>query len=75
MRQRGGGGAEAQAAILEALGALGDEAALARVHSSFRERDARVAQAAIEATGVLRSAGSIEPLLALLRDLEKWMER
>lgn len=66
---------EMQAMILESLGRLGDESALPRIHAAFRERDARAVQAAIEATGVFRHASSIDPLLALMRDLAKHMER
>jgi len=65
---------EVQAAIFAAVAALGDESALPAIHAAFREKDARVAQAAIEATGTVRSAASIDPLLALLKDLEKFMK-
>jgi len=66
---------ETQAAILDSLGRLEDESALPRIHASFRERDIRAALAAVRATGALRNAGSIEPLLALMKDLAKSMER
>lgn len=66
---------EMQAATMASLGRLGDEAALPRIHAAFRGPDARVAQAAIEATGVLRSASSMEPLLALMKELARHMER
>lgn len=65
---------EVRVAIFESLGALAEESSLPAIHAAFREKNARVAQGAIRATGLFRSAASIEPVLALLKDLEKCLK-
>lgn len=66
---------DVQAAVLEGLGKLGDEAALPTIHHHFRAEHVKVAQAALAAAGAMRHAGSIEPLIELGEDVEKWLQR
>ena len=66
----------AEAAVLLALGKLGDESALPSVHQSFESRDPKdtdftVAKAALKAAGMLRSRDSIDPLIDLGKRCEK----
>jgi hypothetical protein len=66
----------AEAAILGALGKLGDESALPILHQSFESKDPKdtdftVAKAALKAVGLLRSRDSIDPLIDLAKRCEK----
>jgi hypothetical protein len=66
----------AEAAILTALGKLGDESALPSLHQSFESRDPKdtdftVAKAALKAAGMLRSRESMDPLIDLGKRCEK----
>jgi HEAT repeat protein len=67
---------EVVAAILIALGTLGEETALPTIHQHFGSKDFKdkeylVAQAAIRAAGKVRSRDSLAPLIDLVRELEK----
>jgi len=62
---------EVQVALFESLGKLGEESALPTVHRAFREKDVRVAKAAIRAAGTIRGKSSMEPLVALMKNLDK----
>ncbi|HLY75504.1 MAG TPA: hypothetical protein VKU80_15385 [Planctomycetota bacterium] len=66
----------AEAAILRALGKLGDESALGSIHSYFEFKDPKdpefaVAKAAISASALLKSPDSMEPLMELAKHLDK----
>ena len=58
-------------ALYEALGKLDEPSSLPAVHRGFEEKETAVAKAAIQAAGTMGSPGSIEPLIDLLRRLEK----
>jgi HEAT repeat protein len=67
---------EIAAALLVALGALGDETALPTIHQHFENKDSKdkdfvVARAAIRAAGKLRRRDSIGPLVDFAKSLEK----
>jgi HEAT repeat protein len=66
---------EVQAAVLEGWSALGDEEALPTIHHHFRADPIRVAKAAVAAAGAMRRRESIEPLIDLGEDVEKWLKR
>jgi hypothetical protein len=59
------------AAILEALGKIGDQIACPTVESHFKSKNATVLKAAVEAAGDLKSRGSAHPLIELLKNLEE----
>jgi HEAT repeat protein len=64
------------AAILMALGTLGEESALAIIHQHFASKDAKdkdhlIPKAAIQAAGLARNRESIHVLLDLAKELEK----
>lgn len=59
------------AAIFKALGDLKDESAAPVVNRNFEAKETPVAEAAVEAAGSIRSRTSIEPLIALLLELER----
>lgn len=59
------------AAILEALGKLGDPSASPVVENNFKSKNATVLKAAVEASGELKSRGSVRPLIDLLKNLEE----
>ncbi len=61
----------ALAAVLDAIGKVGDASAAPAVHRYFDERDPRVAQSSYEATGAIGSAGSVDPLIEYLKKLEQ----
>jgi HEAT repeat protein len=58
-------------ALYEALGKLEEPSALPTLHRGFEEKETVVAKAAIQATGSVGNAASIEPLIALLAKQEK----
>lgn len=66
---------DVQAAVLEALGRLGDEAGLPTIHHHFRADHVKVARAALVAAAAMRHRDSIEPLIELGEDVEKWLQR
>jgi HEAT repeat protein len=57
--------------LLRSLGLLGEEASAPAVHRFLDDKSNVVARAAIDAAGQIRSRTSIEPLLELLKKLEK----
>lgn len=59
------------AAILEALGKLGDQAACPVVENNFKSKNATILKAAVDAAGELKSRGSVRPLIDLLKNLEE----
>jgi HEAT repeat protein len=63
-----------QVAIFDTLGKLADPIALATVHSNFKESDARVAAAAILCAGNMRQKESMDALLELQKDIQKWIK-
>jgi HEAT repeat protein len=63
-----------QVAILDALGKMGDPMALPTVHGSFKEPDVRVTKAAIAAAGTLRQKDSMDALLELQKEIQKWLK-
>jgi HEAT repeat protein len=72
----GGIGANAKdttdhSALYEAIGKLEEPTSLPALHRGFEEKETVVAKAAVQATGNVGSAASIEPLIALLAKQEK----
>jgi hypothetical protein len=63
-----------QKAILEAIGKLNDPASLQTVHGNFRDADTRVAKAAIAAAGAMRHKESMDALVELQKDVQKWLK-
>jgi len=63
-----------QEAIFATLGKLQDPLALSTVHHNFRESDTRVAKAAILCAGTMRQKESMDVLLDLQKDLQKWLK-
>jgi hypothetical protein len=59
------------AGLYDALGKLEEPASLPTLHRGFDEKETSVAKAAVQATGQVGSASSIDPLIALLTRLEK----
>ncbi len=59
------------AGLYDALGKLEEPASVPTLHRGFDEKDTSVAKAAIQAAGLVGSASSIDPLIALLAKLEK----
>jgi HEAT repeat protein len=60
---------EVQIALLKALKDLQEEAALAASGRFMDDKNPKVAESAIEITGVVRSRASIEPLIKLMKKL------
>jgi HEAT repeat protein len=58
-------------ALYEALGKLDEPSALPVLHRGFEEKETVVAKSAIQATGNVGNAASIEPLIAFLAKQEK----
>jgi hypothetical protein len=65
---------EVQIEIYATLGKMADPLAVPTVHGGFEESDVRVAKAAIAASGAMRQRESIERLLTLQRDVQKWLK-
>jgi HEAT repeat protein len=63
-----------QDAIYGTLGKLQDPVALSTVHGNFREADVRIAKAAISCAGAMRQKESMDALLELQHDLQKWLK-
>ncbi len=60
-----------ETAIYDAMGRLEEPSALATLHRAFEDKETPVVKAAVQATGQIGNAGSIDPLIALLAKLEK----
>jgi HEAT repeat protein len=63
-----------QKAIFETLGKLADPLALSAVHGGFRDADTRVAKAAIACAGAMRQKDSMDALLDLQKEIQKWIK-
>ncbi|HVE39896.1 MAG TPA: HEAT repeat domain-containing protein [Planctomycetota bacterium] len=63
-----------QKAILTALGKLADPLGLPTIHGNFREPSMTVTTAAIEATGIARQKESMDALIELQKDVQKWLK-
>jgi HEAT repeat protein len=63
-----------QKAILTALGKLADPLGLPTIHGNFREPSMTVTTAAIEATGLARQKESMDALIELQKDVQKWLK-
>jgi len=59
------------AGLYDALGKLEEPTSIPVLHRGFDEKETVVAKAAVQATGQVGSAASIDPLIDLLRRLEK----
>ena len=62
------------AAILEALGQIGDPSVMPAVQRLFYEKDMRVVRPAVALAGVLPSATAIDPLIDVMRRQEKYIK-
>ena len=62
-------------AIFKGLGKLGDDAALSTIHHYFDEKDEVVAKAAILSAAEIRNAGSMDPLITLMKKYQKIEEQ
>lgn len=65
---------EVQVEIFGALGKLADPTSLPAVHAAFKEDDVRVARAAIACAGDMRIRESIDALLDLQKEIQKWLK-
>jgi HEAT repeat protein len=63
-----------QAAILTTLGKLQDPLGIPTIHGNFREPSMVVSIAAVEATGLARQKESMDALIELQKDVEKWLK-
>jgi hypothetical protein len=61
-------------AILGALGELAEDACYPTLHKYFRERNIKLAKAAVAGAGAAKSRHSMDPLIALLKDTTKWIQ-
>ena len=62
------------AAIYEGLGKLADPTSLATVHTGFRNEQMKPAKAAIACAGAMRQKESMDALIELLKDVQKWLK-
>jgi HEAT repeat protein len=63
-----------QVEIYASLGKLQDPIALPTVHGNFKEPDVRIAKAAIACAGAMRQKESMDVLLELQHDVQKWLK-
>jgi HEAT repeat protein len=63
---------EVRGAILETLAKLADPASFVAIHALLRDQDLHTAQSAIVCVGTMRQKESIDPLVELLRDIQRW---
>lgn len=63
-----------QQEIYTSLGKLADPVALPTVHQNFKESDVRVAKSAIGCAGAMRQKESMDVLLDLQKDVQKWLK-
>ena len=59
------------AAIVSALGKLGEETGVAEINKHYSHENLDVAKAAVEAAGEIRSASSFDPLIKAMKDCEE----
>ncbi len=64
---------DVQTALLEAAGLLRESSALGGLHRAFDEKDVRPAKAAVIAAALQKSPTSMDPLLELLKKLDRAM--
>lgn len=62
------------AAIVSALGKLGDEAGVAEINKHVSHENLDVAKAAVDAAGEIRSASSFDPLIKAMKDCEETLK-
>lgn len=62
-------------AIFGALGALNEESSVNKVKDHYEDKDVKVAQAAVTASGQIKSKNLVEPLISLLRDIENELKK
>jgi HEAT repeat protein len=62
------------AAIYEGLGKLADPTSLETVHKGFRSEQIKPARAAIACAGAMRQKESMDVLIELLKDCQKWLK-
>jgi hypothetical protein len=65
---------DVQIAIYKGLGKLADPAALDTVHKGFRQEQVKPAKAAIDCAGAMRQKESMDVLLTLMTDCQKWLK-
>jgi len=65
---------EVQAAIYKGLGKLADPTSLDTVHKGFRQEQMKPATAAIACAGAMRQKESMDALVALMNDCQKWLK-
>jgi len=63
-----------QCAILDTLGKMADPLSLPTIHGNFREPDARVALSAVGAAGLARQKESMDALVDLQKEVQKWLK-
>lgn len=63
-----------QEAIYGTLGKLQDPISIPTVHGNFRESDVRIAKLAIACAGAMRQKESMDALLELQHDIQKWLK-
>lgn len=63
-----------QQEIYVSLGKLADPLALSTVHANFKESNTAVAKAAIGCAGAMRQKESMDALLDLQHDVQKWLK-
>jgi HEAT repeat protein len=66
---------DVQAAVFEGLAMLRDETALPLVHKNMRGDYVKASKAAATAVGKMRFKESMEPLIELLTDIDKWLAK
>ena len=66
---------DVRCAILTGLGKLKDPIAFDAIHRAFRDECVKVAKAAIAAAGAMRQKESMDVLLELQRDVQKWIKQ
>ena len=63
-----------QVAVLKTLGKMADPMAIPIIHGNFREPSVDVTTAAIGAAGTARQKESMDALIELQRDIQKWLK-
>lgn len=65
---------DVQAAIFDGLAKLQDPMALPTVHAGFRNEQVKHAKGALACAGALRQKESMDVLIELMKDIEKWLK-
>ncbi len=66
---------DVRCAILAGLGKLKDPISLDTVHRTFRDECVKVAKAGLGAAGEMRQKESMDVLIGLLKDVQKWIRQ